>query len=53
MKRSCQSMPKNIFHDDDVIDDVTGPQNFLLYSRLGEEVGSESKLLSSRHIDLR
>ena len=35
---------ESIFHGDDVIDDVTGwPQNFPLYSRLGE-VGSESKL---------
>ena len=36
--------PKKYFHDDDVIDDVTGwPQSFSLYSCLGE-VGSGSKL---------
>ena len=37
-------VPKKYFHDDDVIDDVTGwPQSFSLYSCLGE-IGSGSKL---------
>ena len=36
-------MQKSIFHDDDIIDDVTWwPQSFPLYSCLGE-VGSASK----------
>ena len=44
MKRSSQIMPKKVFYGDDVIDDITGwPQNFSLYSCLGE-VGSGSKL---------
>ena len=37
MKRSSQIMPKKFFHDDDVIDDVTGwPQIGPLYSFINE-----------------
>ena len=44
MKRSSQIIPIKFSYGDDVIDDVTGcPQNFSLYSCLGE-VGSGSKL---------
>ena len=43
---------KKYFHDDDVIDDVTGwPQSFSLYSCLGE-VGSGSKLQGQCHANV-
>ena len=44
IKRSSLIMQKKFFSGDDVIDDVTGlPQNFSLYSCLGEG-GSGSKM---------